>query len=276
MARAGSGTKIDAARAALYAGALEDFTARRAAAVAALTASGDREGAAALKATRRPTRAAWLVDRLSREARPELFAAFAAADALRHAEARDDPDALRAAMRERSATHARLLTVARSLLRDAGVAATPETLRRVGQTLRAAEVDRDARAQVEAGLVTTELEATLPDDATVRARTRSKPAPERSTRSALKQGDSASQARAAAKRAAVEVARLEALRRAERGRAEAAVRAAKKALAAAEARVTRARAKVDAAADALAKAEGAARDARAAATAAARALAALR
>ena len=55
----------------LYRLAPEDFTAARDAAAKQARADGDRDGAAALKALRRPTVSAWLLNALVRTA-PEL------------------------------------------------------------------------------------------------------------------------------------------------------------------------------------------------------------
>jgi hypothetical protein len=67
-------------------------------------------------------------------------------------------------MRDRTAANARVLARAKAILEEAGHAAQPETLRRVGGTLHAAEVGTAARARVAAGLVTEDLDASLLED----------------------------------------------------------------------------------------------------------------
>jgi hypothetical protein len=156
---------------ALLAGPLDGFVAARDALSKALAGRGEAERAKAVKAMRRPTLSAWAVNRLAREARDELEALFEAADRVRSGRG----DALREAMRDRTAAHGRALAKAKSILEEAGHAAQPETLRRIGGTLHAAEVGASARARVEAGLVTEDLDASsLEDDEAPTPRTKAK------------------------------------------------------------------------------------------------------
>ena len=83
---------VASAVAELYAGLPEDFTKRRKELVAAARAAGHREAARLITALRKPTRAAWVVNRLA-HAEPGVAASLAdLAAGLRAAEeARDGP-----------------------------------------------------------------------------------------------------------------------------------------------------------------------------------------
>jgi hypothetical protein len=120
---------LDDALQELYRASLADFVDQRKQAVAALRKAGDKEGAAALAARRRPTLSAWVVNQLWWHARPAFHALLQAAERMRHG----DRDAA-AAHRHAIAT---LRKQAASLLTDAGHAASEPTLRRVTTTLAA-------------------------------------------------------------------------------------------------------------------------------------------
>lgn len=132
---------------ALYAASPDDFVAARDALARALRADGDREGAAAVRALRKPTRAAWAVNAAVRE-RPQ--AAGELADAARRLQdvqqevlAGGDPTLLRAAdARAREAVDA---------LAGAAPVADPATLDKVRATLRAAIADPGVLAEVLSG-----------------------------------------------------------------------------------------------------------------------------
>ena len=98
-----AGAAVAAAVAELYGGDPDVFTERRKALVAAAKEAGDREAAAAIGALRKPTRAAWVVNRLAR-ADPSAAGRMAALAAeLRAAEQARDGRRLRELSAERGA-----------------------------------------------------------------------------------------------------------------------------------------------------------------------------
>jgi hypothetical protein len=123
---------------------------------------GQREQADEVASLRKPSVAAWAVNQLVRTRAREVHSLFAAGDALQHAQSdllagRGDARALRDAVaREREAVEA-LADLARGLLSSGGHELTPTTLERVSQSLHAAALDEDARAEVKAGCLTREL-----------------------------------------------------------------------------------------------------------------------
>ena len=144
--------RLAAAIAELYGAAPETFTERRGEFAAAARDAGDRAAAKAIGALRRPTRAAWVVNRLARDdpgAAPKLAEL---ASALRAAqEARHGPR-----LRELSAARGALvdaLTVQALIAAD--VPDPPPSLRlEVSQTLTAALADPEVAAAFAAGTLT--------------------------------------------------------------------------------------------------------------------------
>lgn len=146
----------------LYGLALDRFIPERASLVRGLRSGGEREQAAAAAALRKPSVAAWAVNQLTRTRRREVDALFLAGDALRDVQAgvlsgRADARELRsAAERERAAVDA-LVQIARGLLSSSGHELSAATVERVAETLHAAALDDDARAQVSEGRLVREL-----------------------------------------------------------------------------------------------------------------------
>jgi hypothetical protein len=133
-----------------------EFTAARDALAKQLKADGAGDGAARVKALRKPTAAASLVNRLARDERMNVRALLTAGERLREAQAKllrgGPPDAVhKAAADERKAIAALLKAVRRD-------ASGEGVLRRVEETLRAAAVDEEARRLLEQGRLTRELE----------------------------------------------------------------------------------------------------------------------
>jgi hypothetical protein len=144
--------RLAAATAELYEAAPEAFTGRRAELAAAARDAGDRGAAKAITALRRPTRAAWVVNRLARAdpGAPGKLAELAAA--LRAAqEARHGPR-----LRELSAARGALVdALTAQALAAAGVAGPPPSLRlEVSQTLTAALADPETAAAFATGTLT--------------------------------------------------------------------------------------------------------------------------
>src|SRR4051812_4454570 len=135
----------------LYAVPLEEFTAARNALAAELKAEGDAEGAAAVKALRKPSRAAWAVNQLVRS-EPELVDALMGAggelrQAHRQAASGKGAAQLRAAAEaERAAVE--------QLMARAPKDTPPGLAQAMRETLHAASSDDEARELVREGRLT--------------------------------------------------------------------------------------------------------------------------
>jgi hypothetical protein len=143
----------------LYGFPLERFTAERNALAAELSSEGDRDAAAAVKALRKPSAAAWAVNQLVR-AEPDLVEALLGAggelrQAHRQAASGRRAEQLRAAAEAERAAVERLMTRAPAVLGRVPSAAVSEAIR---NTLHAASSDDDARNRVRTGTLTTELQ----------------------------------------------------------------------------------------------------------------------
>jgi hypothetical protein len=148
----GDGGAVASAAAELYAGLPEDFTGRRKELAAAARAVGDREAARLITALRKPTRAAWVVNRLA-HAEPGVPASLAdLAAGLRAAEeARDGPR-----LRDLSSRRQSLIDgLAQQALALAGLADPPPGLRaEVTATLAAALASQEIADQLATGTLT--------------------------------------------------------------------------------------------------------------------------
>ena len=141
------------------------FVAARDRLVKELRAAGDREAAERVRKLRRPTVAAWLVNRAALSA-PKAVEGFAEAsrrleDAqVRALEGGDEGGSewRGAAAREREAAAA-VLAAAEAAAREDGHPATKRALELVDETLRAASADEDLRGRVVAGRVERERSA---------------------------------------------------------------------------------------------------------------------
>jgi flagellar biosynthesis GTPase FlhF len=144
--------RVAAAVAELYGADPDAFTERRKVLVVAAREAGDKRSAAAITALRKPTRAAWVVNRLAR-ADPDAPARLAAMAAeLRDAErAKDGPR-----LRELSAARGALIdALTARALAAAGVFDPPSSLRdEVTATLTAALADPATAAGFAAGSLT--------------------------------------------------------------------------------------------------------------------------
>jgi hypothetical protein len=146
---------------ALYALPLEEFTKARNDLAARLKKAHQADVAAAVRALKKPNAVAWAANSLVCTDRDLIDNLLGAGERLRetqqramHGEAGAD-EVADAAGAERNAVRA-LLAAARERL---GARATPVLLDRLGQTLRAAAVDDDARVLLERGRLTDELKA---------------------------------------------------------------------------------------------------------------------
>lgn len=145
----------------LYAGPAEEFVARRDALVKARRAQGDKEGAAEVKALRRPTVAAWAVNQVARSTsgQRDVAALVQLGDRLRDAhdallEGRGDA-AIRELTTERRALVAELTNAAVAQLGPGGEAQRDA----ITHTFDAAVADPEAGRAVRTGRLTRELAA---------------------------------------------------------------------------------------------------------------------
>ena len=271
----------------LYGLPLEAFVGERDALAKELRAGGDRDAAAAVKALKKPTVAAWAVNQAVRSQSKAAHELWRAGDAL--AAAQDailagkgsGADLRTAAEAERAAVEP-LVDAARGLLSASGGDLSEATIERVRQTLHAGAIDADARDEVASGRATRErtpqglfgggVEAAPPAPRRGRREAEAAPAKRASSggATATRRGRSADTAaakrerEAAAKRAREEAARERkeaAARERARKAAEQRVAKAERALAAAEKRSAEAAKRLDdarqderAAAEALAEA----------------------
>jgi hypothetical protein len=148
----GDGGAVASAVAELYAGLPESFTGRRRELAAAARAAGNREAARLISALRKPTRAAWVVNRLA-HAEPGVAASLAdLAAGLRAAEeARDGPR-----LRDLNSRRQSLIDgLAQQALAVAGLADPPPALRaEVTATLSAALASQEVADQLATGTLT--------------------------------------------------------------------------------------------------------------------------
>ena len=140
------GTRVDASE--LYRLPPEQFTAARDGAARQRRADGDRDGALALKALRRPSVAAWLVNLLALH-QPELLAQLLdLGPALAHAQAGRDA----AALRELGAQRRSLVEAVTATAVDTGGRPVPTAVREeVAATLEAALADPASAQAVRSG-----------------------------------------------------------------------------------------------------------------------------
>jgi hypothetical protein len=146
----------------LYGLPLERFTDERNALAKGLRKEGRRDEAAEVSKLRKPSVAAWAVNQLVRTQRRDIAALFAAGDALREAQSsllagRGEADTLRDAVESERTAVDELTRKAQGLLSSEGHELTSATLERVSETLNAAALDEDLRAQVRGGCLEREL-----------------------------------------------------------------------------------------------------------------------
>lgn len=145
---------MDDAVADLYRLPAAEFVAARDALAKARRAAGDKEEAAAIKALRRPTVAAWALNQVA-ASQPELVAALIeAGDDLRAAQdeaiAGGGGDALREAMRARREAGRAVAEAAAAVLGGAGSSASGQAAA-VGATIDAVAADPELAARLRAG-----------------------------------------------------------------------------------------------------------------------------
>lgn len=155
--------ELDEAIRELYAGSPDDFVAARNGLATELKEDGDAAAANQVKALRRPTVAAWAVDRLSLTHRDDLQELVRAGETLgtaqREASAGGGLDRLREATEERRGLIDRLVRAAADALERAELAAPRATLDRVADTLTAMASDPGLAERVLNGVLEKEAPA---------------------------------------------------------------------------------------------------------------------
>jgi hypothetical protein len=146
----------------LYHKPLEEFTGARNELAKSLRSAGKAEAADWVKALKKPSRAAWLVNQLSVRKSDEIGELLEAGRELRAAQEEmlagsPDRDQLREAARREQRTVDSLLRTAEAIGREHGVG--EQILTRVGETLQAAVSDPEAAEAIEAGRLTREQRA---------------------------------------------------------------------------------------------------------------------
>ncbi len=142
----------------LYALPLERFTPERDARIKA--AKGDRDLVAALKALRKPSVAAWVVNLLVRREVEQVEQVLAVGAALREAQEGMDGGQLRALTRQRRQLTSAVTGQARALAAEEGVRVTQSVADEVEATLTAGLVDPEAARAVRSGLLVRSIKAT--------------------------------------------------------------------------------------------------------------------
>lgn len=142
----------------LYALPLADFTPARDALVKEHKA--DKDLAAAVKALRKASLAAWVVNLLVRRDPDQVDQVLAVGEALREAQDNLDATQLREYTKQRRQLTASVTTAARRMAREEGVKTTQSVADQVEATLTAAMLEADAARAVRSGLLVTSLAAT--------------------------------------------------------------------------------------------------------------------
>ena len=153
----------------LYGGALGDFTPTRDARAKELKAAGETDLAREVKALRKASLAAWVVDLLVRREADQVEQVLSMGAALRAAQAQMSGEELRALTRQRRQLTAAITQQARSLATEEGVKVTQAVADQVEATLTAAMVDERCGLAVRSGLLVAALTSTGVDDVDVAA-----------------------------------------------------------------------------------------------------------
>jgi len=158
---AASGIDLEAETDRLYQLSLAEFVAARNGLVATLKSKGDKDNATRVRALARPNAPAWAANQAYWTARREFDALVASTRSVWSAQAEGASGAaLREAMKKRREAHAAVMERAESLLVAAGHGASPDTLRRVSNTLDAlaAESARPGGVLIHPGRLIRDLE----------------------------------------------------------------------------------------------------------------------
>lgn len=141
----------------LYGLSMGEFTPARDARAKALKGTPD---AALVKALRKPTLAAWVVNQLVRHETEQVDQVLAVGAALREAAASLDGDELRALTKQRRQLTMAVTTQARRVALELGVKVTPAVADQIEATLTAAMLDPQCAQALRSGLLITHLAST--------------------------------------------------------------------------------------------------------------------
>jgi hypothetical protein len=148
----------------LYALPLDEFTAGRNALAKELRKEGDREGAEVVKALKKPSVEAWMVNQLARQHRDEVARLVELGEEQPDVLASGDRERLRQAMGDVRGTLTSLANHAERILGGSDRKPTSALLERVTRMLQNAASTDDGRAALREGRFTVEAEpADLPD-----------------------------------------------------------------------------------------------------------------
>ncbi|TMK70264.1 MAG: hypothetical protein E6G50_09335 [Actinobacteria bacterium] len=147
----------------LYGLPLDEFTAVRNELATRLRKAGQADAAERVRTLRKPGVAVWTVNQLARRHPGEIDELVENGRQLRDAQAKalrgTGADAVREATAAERASLRRVTRLAEELLNGEGRPATAAMLERIASTLRAAAVDPDAAALLEAGRLPDEVES---------------------------------------------------------------------------------------------------------------------
>ncbi|MDO5682007.1 MAG: hypothetical protein Q4G46_04170 [Propionibacteriaceae bacterium] len=143
----------------LYAGPWSDFVGNRDRWAAAAKAAGDPVGSRAIKALKKPTRGAWLVNLLVRHEAARLTELFELGESLARAHRDADPEELRRLSGLRGAVVNSLSGRASALGAERGYAAPDAVRQEVAETIQAAMADPDLADRVLEGALTATVRA---------------------------------------------------------------------------------------------------------------------
>lgn len=148
----------------LYGLPLDEFTKARNTLARELTRGGEKDEAARVKALRKPSQPAWIVNQLTRRRKREAKALLRAGDRLRSAQEKTLGGGGRAALEKAVAAERRavedLTEAAREVAAQGSVTASGANLARVADTLHAVSLDAEVRERFEAGDLTEDHAAT--------------------------------------------------------------------------------------------------------------------
>ncbi len=148
----------------LYALDLADFTPARDARAKELKGTDLAELAKPVKALRKPSTAAWVLNLLVRHETEQVEQVLAVGAALREAQASMSGEELRALTKQRRQLTAAVTSQARAVAKERGLRVTDAVADQVEATLTAAMVDEGCAKAVRSGLLVASIEATGVDD----------------------------------------------------------------------------------------------------------------
>ena len=147
----------------LYSLPLEEFTRERDELAKRLRGDGETDAAAAVKALKKPSVAAWAVNQVQRDRPDEVRELIEVTEELHRVYAKLSSAGARERLEETAEIQRRLIQslvrCAEQLLEAGGHSASDETLMKVADTLRAAALDDEVREQVGRGRVVKERRA---------------------------------------------------------------------------------------------------------------------